>query len=99
MRRLLYTYITTRTKRQQTFVHLSCRPKLHFATSSTYQALLVIMESPIAFIKDYLRNRMAWCNYKCNKMTLLSYVIDSLPRWSRGNVLASRSKVRGFKSG
>ena len=27
------------------------------------------------------------------------YGCESRPRWSRGNVLASRSKVRGFKPG
>ena len=29
----------------------------------------------------------------------LNYYSYSRPRWSRGNVLASRFKVRGFKSG
>ena len=27
------------------------------------------------------------------------YIVGSLPRWSRGHVLASRCKVRGFKPG
>ena len=34
-----------------------------------------------------------------NSMPLCSILFLSRPRWSRGNVIASRSKIRGFKPG
>ena len=38
-------------------------------------------------------------NYKCkyNLSLSVSKISVSRPQWSQGNVLASRSKVRGFK--
>ena len=41
-----------------------------------------------------------FCNYFVNYSYILKYMLQlSRPRWSWGNVLASRSKVCGFKPG
>ena len=52
--------------------------------------------SPLAIFATFLSICLDFkLKYKLQRY--LSIIITSRPRWSRGNVLASRSKVRGFK--
>ena len=51
----------------------------------------------VSMVYNYLRLFKLLLSISANQNWLNTEL--SRPRWSRGNVLASRSKVRGFKSG